>query len=144
MRGAVGIRKGGKGAVHLPRILVLIMCYLAGGVKRRFLAVAANPNQTRPCPPADAPRGAAAGGRLRAEGTGLAALHKRRRLAQQQPGGMISCGSGGSGDHFAPGPGGAPSGRGASPSSSSAGCDISAAGCWERGDESAEALEWQI
>ena len=23
-------------------------------------------------------------------------------------------------------------------------CDISAAGCWERGDESAEALEWQI
>ena len=25
-----------------------------------------------------------------------------------------------------------------------AGCDISAAGCWERGDERAEALEWQI
>ena len=24
------------------------------------------------------------------------------------------------------------------------GCDISAAGCWERGDERAEALEWQI
>ena len=25
-----------------------------------------------------------------------------------------------------------------------AGCEISAAGCWERGDERAEALEWQI
>ena len=24
------------------------------------------------------------------------------------------------------------------------GCEISAAGCWERGDERAEALEWQI
>ena len=38
------------------------------------------------------------------------ALHKRCRLAQQEP----------------------------------VGCDISAAGCWERGDERAEALEWQI
>ena len=25
-----------------------------------------------------------------------------------------------------------------------AGCEITAAGCWERGDERAEALEWQI
>ena len=42
--------------------------------------------------------------------THTGAVHKRRRLTQQE----------------------------------STGCDISAAGCWERGDERAEALEWQI